>query len=391
MTADSSQNGSEARGVATYVLNEPASGDGIRSFPYSTDMLINPLTYASLPSASIPYGVGEILCSILWDMYWAFVEDYGFDSDLYRGTGGNNMAMQLVIDGLKLQVCNPGFVEVRDALLLADQINYDGANQCLIWSVFARRGVGFSADQGLATSITDGSEAFDIPESCVRRLLVSKRVNKSEVQAGDTLTYTIQLTNEKKELIPSVLVIDTLPQYVTFLPNSSNCGVTEAIGILFFQIGSLGAEQSLSCTFQVVVDEVNGNTQYSLFDDVEGPQAVFGTSSLVGSANWRVDSMNPNTGSQAYFVPNQEGINDQLLLSPLIDVDSSTHLYFWHSYATEPAKDGGFLEIFDPSQGGWIDLGPYIIKNGYNNISAAIRLWEPEVYSVGKAMLTYRQ
>jgi hypothetical protein len=34
-----------------------------------------------------------------------FIAEYGFDSDIYYGTGGNNKAIQLVMDGLKLINC----------------------------------------------------------------------------------------------------------------------------------------------------------------------------------------------------------------------------------------------------------------------------------------------
>ena len=46
--------------------------------------------------------------------------------------------MQLVLDGLKLQPCNPGFESGRDAILEADMLANGGANQCLIWEAFAR-------------------------------------------------------------------------------------------------------------------------------------------------------------------------------------------------------------------------------------------------------------
>jgi PKD repeat protein len=76
------------------------------------------------------------------------------------------MTMQLVIDGLKLQPCSPGFVDGRDAILRADSILYGGANRCLIWEVFARRGLGYSADQGSSANRSDQVEAFDIPPTC---------------------------------------------------------------------------------------------------------------------------------------------------------------------------------------------------------------------------------
>ena len=72
--------------------------------------------------------------------------------------------MQLVIDGLKLQVCNPGFVDGREGILAAaNLLPNSNANRCLIWEVFAARGLGFSAEQGLSASRTDQVEAFDLP------------------------------------------------------------------------------------------------------------------------------------------------------------------------------------------------------------------------------------
>jgi extracellular elastinolytic metalloproteinase len=65
------------------------------------------------------------------------------------------------MDGLKLQPCNPGFVDSRDGILFADQNVTGGANQCAIWRGFAKRGLGASADQGSPWSAGDGSEAFD--------------------------------------------------------------------------------------------------------------------------------------------------------------------------------------------------------------------------------------
>lgn len=166
MTTDASNQGSDIRGIGTFVFGQPIDGTGIRTYPYSTNMFASPYTYDDVKTLSIPHGVGSVMCSMLWDMYWAMVDQYGYDADLYRGTGGNNMAIQLVIDGLKLQPCAPGFVDVRDAILLADEINYGGMNKCLIWEVFARRGLGFSADQGSPGSRADGTEGYDIHPSC---------------------------------------------------------------------------------------------------------------------------------------------------------------------------------------------------------------------------------
>ena len=152
-----------ARGVGTWLSYQPISGLGIRTYRYSRNMTTNPFTYNSVKTAAVPHGVGSVWCSMLYDMYWNLIDKYGYDSNLYTGKGGNNRALQLVIDGLKLQPCNPGFIDARDAILAADKMNNNGADSALIWSTFARRGLGYSANQGVSTSRTDGTEAFDLP------------------------------------------------------------------------------------------------------------------------------------------------------------------------------------------------------------------------------------
>ncbi len=159
--------GANSRGIGTYANGQPTTGSGIRQYPYTTDMSVNTHTYADIASVSIPHGVGSVWCEMLWEVTWALTDFYGFDPDIYNGTGGNNIAWQLVMDGMKLQPCNPGFVDGRDAILLADQMNNGGANQCLIWEAFAKRGLGFLADQGSSGDVSDGTESFLIPCSCV--------------------------------------------------------------------------------------------------------------------------------------------------------------------------------------------------------------------------------
>ena len=167
VTMNPSDVGTDGRGVGTFALGQDVDGPGIgsRRARYSTSFGTNNYTYGNTndSNTTAPHGVGFVWCTMLWDLTWAYIDKYGFDSDLYNGTGGNNKVMQLVIDGLKLQPCNPGFVDGRNALLAADLASTGGENQCLIWGVFATRGLGFAADQGDSLSRTDQVENFQIP------------------------------------------------------------------------------------------------------------------------------------------------------------------------------------------------------------------------------------
>ena len=164
------------RSVGGYVSFEPADTPGfigIRTVPYTTDMTLNPQTYATLtavPPPSIPHGVGVVWAQMLWEVYWNLVHLEGYDPDLYGGTGGNNVAFQLVMDGMKLQICAPGFVDGRNAILAADVADYESNHTCEVWRGFAKRGLGFSALQGSSASIADGTPAFDLPAACAGQI-----------------------------------------------------------------------------------------------------------------------------------------------------------------------------------------------------------------------------
>lgn len=172
LTIESGDLGPDPRGVGTYAAGQSTTATGIRPAAYSTDFGVNPYTYGNSNDAgniSQPHGVGFIYATVLWDLTWALIDNYGGvpDPDIYGGSGGNNIAMALVIESMKLQPCGPGMIDGRDAILAADQLLYGGLHQCIIWNAFANRGFGFSASQGSSNSRTDQVEAFDLPQSCL--------------------------------------------------------------------------------------------------------------------------------------------------------------------------------------------------------------------------------
>jgi len=147
---------------------------GIRRFPYSTDMNKNPQTFADIDtaqqsyppavpispltgvvissSASEVHNVGEVWCNTLMECRAALWDVYGF--------AGNQLMMQLVLDGLKLQPANPNFLQARDAIIQADQIDNGGANYCTLWTAFAKRGMGITATSPSGSSSSGVVESF---------------------------------------------------------------------------------------------------------------------------------------------------------------------------------------------------------------------------------------
>jgi hypothetical protein len=180
ITTRPGDDGRNSRYVGTYDGGEPYTvGPGFRRKPYSTDFAKNNYTYAQLgpatdPTTGAPTGkydsthpVGEVWATVLWDLNWQFIYKYGYNTDFFSANGGNNKMLKLVLDGLKLQVCNPGFLDGRDALLRADSVTNRAANAALIWNVFARRGMGFNAVQGDRVNgtprVTGIIEGFNLP------------------------------------------------------------------------------------------------------------------------------------------------------------------------------------------------------------------------------------
>lgn len=166
--------GANARPLGNYVMGWPTNFPGIRNYPYSTDFSINPWTYDSMKLSSrfsnslLSYDshiVGEVWCAMLWDMTWEIIKTDGINKTFWDASkpGGNTVAMSLVMEGMKLQKCSPGFVDGRDGILKADTLLYGGKYSRAIWTAFARRGLGYSADEGSTGNIKDGVAAYDVP------------------------------------------------------------------------------------------------------------------------------------------------------------------------------------------------------------------------------------
>ena len=100
---------------------------------------------------------------MLFEVFWNLVDDHGFASNLINSKQphGNVITVQLLIDGLSLQSCQPDFILARDAFLLADDLRYSGQHKCSIWKAFAKRGLGHKASQNEAWI-----DNYDIPSEC---------------------------------------------------------------------------------------------------------------------------------------------------------------------------------------------------------------------------------
>ena len=93
---------------------------------------------------------GEIWLQTLWQL---------------RGVLGSNVTEALVTRAMELSPQAPSYLDMRDAILMADATVFGGSHHAAIWQVFAERGMGFFASTR-GTYDTRPHEDFSLPVSC---------------------------------------------------------------------------------------------------------------------------------------------------------------------------------------------------------------------------------
>ncbi|MBK8929290.1 MAG: M36 family metallopeptidase [Chitinophagaceae bacterium] len=355
------------RAIGNYVSGQGVNGGGIRQYKYCTNMSTNPLTYTNVSTAAIPHGIGAVWCTILWDMTWNIIQQTGvinpniFDAN---APGGNSIALKLVMEGMKLQPCSPGFVDGRDAILAADQILYNGAYHCAILQAFARRGVGTDASQGSSDSRSDQIVGFSTVES---KLLVTQNVTQQEENAE--VVYTNKVTAGSCGNIVNYLLTDTLPSNVTYVSGGTYNSVSRVVS---FPVNiTSGNSQLYSFTVRI-----NNGTYFppvNLFEDnvpnssiSSGWQATSTT-----STNWVSDNAISYSPPYAYFSGNPDVTSDERLLTTADIALGATppNLSFWNWFVSESSYDGGVVEISTNGGTSWSDIGASnFITGGYTGI-----------------------
>ena len=176
---------------------------GIRNYPYSTNMTVNPETYSYLDHAGYwgVHAIGEVWATILNEVEEKLVAKHGFTNSLFppgveapkeeqdvffltteelgsfahKKTSqrrvprhGNSLLVQLILDGMKLQPCRPSFFDARDAIIQADKHLTGGQNKCLLWEAFAKRGLGTDAQVIGRTPWGGGkrTDGYSVPRDC---------------------------------------------------------------------------------------------------------------------------------------------------------------------------------------------------------------------------------
>ncbi|MBW4720462.1 M36 family metallopeptidase [Saccharothrix sp. SC076] len=153
------ENGFRPRGDSPYVVGGYVTGDartGIRNH----DMSRSPLNYSNVAYDLVGRQVhadGEIWSATNFDVRQALIAKYGHGNPAVQRAcaegrrpvedcPGNRRWVQLLFDALLLSASGAvSFVDMRDALLAADEVRFGGADVPELWNAFAKRGLGRDA------------------------------------------------------------------------------------------------------------------------------------------------------------------------------------------------------------------------------------------------------
>ncbi|MEV7624987.1 M36 family metallopeptidase [Actinoplanes sp. NPDC089786] len=157
------ESGYVPRGNTPYVTGGYVTGDlatGIRNY----DMSNSPLNYSNFGYDRGPavHADGEIWSATQFDVRRNFISRYGTGTRTLQEScangqtpatecPGNRRWAQLVFDSFLLAATGQiSMLDMRDNMITADALRFDGANADLLWNAFAVRGMGAGASSGPA-------------------------------------------------------------------------------------------------------------------------------------------------------------------------------------------------------------------------------------------------
>ncbi|HMG36534.1 MAG TPA: M36 family metallopeptidase [Blastocatellia bacterium] len=380
---------------------------GIRRFPYAVKTNVgangkphNPLTYADIDPAQInltdgafprgPIGsanaaevhnIGEVWCMMLLEVRARLIHRLGW-------AAGNQRALQIVTDGMKLDPVNPTLINARDSILAADCAGFGGEDELDIWDGFATRGLGASAKGSVGTTAV--TEAFDLPNLKLGTISFADGCSNSGfADPGELLTLSVPLSNpfcanSITGVTASVVgggsadygtisggssVTRTIPFHV---PSDTPCG-----SVLTLTINIDGSRGPTTRTITIFVGKPV-TTATENFDGVTAPALPAGWTGTVPTGlatnNWRTSVSQFQTSPNSMFVPDPSTRTEARLVSPAFTITSgAAQVSFKNNFSLEQGFDGGVLELSTDGGVTFADIvaaGGIFLSGGYTGALA---------------------
>ena len=266
-----------------------------------------------------------------------------------------------MLQGMKLQPCQPGFLDARDGILAADSLFYQGQYHTSIWSAFARRGMGYNAVQGASTSATDQTAGFDTPPN------VSLK-KPTALVFGNTFDVAIRVTCLQ---VPTTAysVSDELPAGLQFV-GSTTGGTLVGNKVTFANLAFTSTNQSLTLRFRAQATTAAAYALLTPVDDNQDGRTAGGFAStfLAGITAWASSSTRAFSGTQAWAATPPVTPSDYVLTSAPFTPTGLSVLSFYHYFDFEASYDGGTVELSTDNGTTWQNGEVYFIQNGPNSV-----------------------
>ncbi len=374
LTVEEGDQGTDLRGIGNYADGQNVTGTGIRSFPYSTDIDANPLVFDDVKTRSpedtgSPHAIGEVWAAALWEVYWAFVDEFGLDLNWDDEESGNYKAVRLVIEGMKRSPCNSSYIDLRDGILQADSMIYDAAHSKLLWIAFAKRGYGYLADDGgTSDDPSDGTQSFEPFPLVIQELKIDASTT-DRVDPGEQITVELNAVNHIPETQTGVTISVNIPVDLTYIDGSASMPATFEDGILKFEVGDMAFLDELTITYDALASS-GFKSQTLYYDNIDDANLNdYEIGSFEGFNFWFTTNEIAQSGTDSWWA-SQTDVDVEtdfwMTMPPLDVVGIRPVLKFANRFDTEFGADAGFIQV---SRDGVLfeDVKDKFIRNGYNS------------------------
>ncbi|MDX6405211.1 MAG: hypothetical protein QOH70_2666, partial [Blastocatellia bacterium] len=428
----SNANWNGAYALATYATGAPSGVNhsyyfGIRRYPYSTDMTIDPLTFKHVQNGvALPVGppvafgqtgttnsevhnTGEVWASMLWECYASLLRDTQGATPRLTFAEAQDRMKNYLVASYKMTPVSPTFLEARDAVLAA-AFAYDYEDGRLFGQAFAKRGAGinaispdrFSATNTVVTESFEAAGALSYVSSTLDDSVDNCDADGYLDNSEKGLLKVTLKNNGFQNLFNTTATVSSNNAHVSF-PNGPtiNFGPTQpgqnvTASLVVAANGVAGIEESnFSITFQDSgspavapvtanwVERLNVNEipAASSTDSVEAKSTPWAVSSnpalAIGAALKWSRTQDAGTSNHGWFAPNPFVGSDQYLTSPVMTVDGSgsMNLQFDHSWGFEfdggGNYDGGVVEM-SVNGGAYTDIGAPAYNGTILNYSGTV-------------------
>ena len=406
-----------AYALATYATSgEPFNGAlnhgyyfGIRRYPYSTDMTLNPLTFQHIANGvALPVGppvgfgasgatnsevhnTGEVWANMLWECYAGLLRDTLGPTPRLSFQEAQDRMKQYLVSALKVTPVYPTLTEARDALL-AVALASDVTDYVAFRIAFARRGAGKNAvspDRFSSTNVGVVEDYLAGPDLSVDSVTLDDSFgggcdDDDVMDAGEYGQLTVTLRNTGTTTLAAPTATISSPSSDVWYPFGPDLtfpaiapGAAESVTMpvaylatvsgtqtLDFQIDcddpDLAAPVSETVTFRTNTDEIPASTATDTVEPAAPPETTGFNPTLGDVAPWHRLELDPL--SHLWHVDDAYTGSDQYLVSPVFTVDSggSLNVQFDHSWGFEfdggGNYDGGVVES-SVNGGAFTDIG----------------------------------